>query len=106
MRAVRLGSYSIVATTAGTPIFSRFQSTTRYRCLWPPPRNRDVIRPKWLRPPVHVWCSTSLPRGLTSLVTSLKSDTEEKRRGGDVGLKFLTAIVASYARASSGLSSA
>ena len=29
MRAVRLGSYSIVATTAGTPTLLRFQSMMR-----------------------------------------------------------------------------
>ena len=29
MRAVRLGSYSIVATFAGTPILFRFQSMMR-----------------------------------------------------------------------------
>src|SRR3954466_3340902 len=51
MRAVRLGSYSTVATVAGTPTLWRRKSMTRKRRLWPPPRNREVMRPLLLRPP-------------------------------------------------------
>ena len=37
MRAVRLGSYSMCATFAGTPSLFRRKSTIRYRRLVPPP---------------------------------------------------------------------
>ena len=53
MRALRFGSYSIAATLAGTPSLSRRKSTTRYFCLCPPPRWREVMRPYELRPPVR-----------------------------------------------------
>jgi hypothetical protein len=75
MRAVRLGSYSTVATLAGMPILSRLKSMIRYRCLWPPPRKRLVMRPLLLRPPVDVWCSVSERSGVDR-VTSLKSLTD------------------------------
>ena len=74
MRAVRLGSYSIVATLAGTPILVRRKSITRKRRLWPPPRKRLVMRPLLLRPPVEVFFSSSVRSGL-SVVISLKSLT-------------------------------
>src|SRR5205814_854004 len=59
MRAVRFGSYSIAATLAGTPNFSRRKSMRRYCRLWPPPRYRAVIWPLLLRPPVPRRGSTS-----------------------------------------------
>ena len=45
MRAERFGSYSIPATFAGIPIFSRRKSTSRSMRLTPPPRCRTVMRP-------------------------------------------------------------
>src|SRR6187455_2233397 len=92
MRAVRLGSYSMCATLAGTPSLSwRRKSMTRYARLWPPPIWRVVIRPALLRPPL-------LPSGRTSdfsgvvLVTSTKSATDEPRRPGVVGLYLRIAM--------------
>ena len=49
---VRFGSYSIVATFAGTPSLVRLKSIWRYLRLAPPPRWRAVMRPLALRPPV------------------------------------------------------
>ena len=37
MREERFGSYSTATTFAGTPIFSRRKSISRYIRLWPPP---------------------------------------------------------------------
>ena len=45
MRQLRFGSYSMAATLAGTPSLMRRKSTMRYRCLWPPPLWRAVLRP-------------------------------------------------------------
>ena len=59
MYAVRLGSYSIAATFAGTPSLRRLKSILRYRRLAPPPRWREVLRPWALRPPVFFRPSTS-----------------------------------------------
>src|SRR6266511_1861823 len=87
MRALRFGSYSIDATLAGTPSLSRRKSMTRYFCLWPPPRWREVIRPYELRPPVFGLCSVSDFSG-RSRVTSAKSETVWNRRPGLVGLRL------------------
>src|SRR5919199_868978 len=43
MRAERLGSYSMVATRAGTPSLSRLKSMRRYRRLCPPPRRPGEV---------------------------------------------------------------
>src|SRR5919107_5589069 len=99
MYADRLGSYSIVATRAGTPSLRRLKSTLRYRRLAPPPRWRDVLRPCALRPPDFVRPSTSVFSG-RSVVTSAKSGYVEKRRPGLVGLGLRIAMRAYPSRAS------
>src|SRR5919204_3953527 len=91
MYAVRLGSYSIVATLAGTPSFVRLKSMMRYLRLAPPPRWRDVMRPYALRPPDFVSPSTRDFSGVER-VTSARSDHVAKRRPGLVGLCFLIAM--------------
>src|SRR6266516_3815035 len=78
MRHVRLGSYSIADTFAGTPTFSRRKSMRRYWRLCPPPRHRVVMCPLLLRPPDFVSGSTSERSG-SVFVTSAKSETDRKR---------------------------
>src|SRR3954449_11305167 len=85
MYAVRLGSYSMAATLAGTPSLRRLKSIRRYRRLAPPPRWREVLRPWVLRPPLLVRPSTSDFSGST-FVISEKSGYVTKRRPGLVGL--------------------
>src|SRR5258705_11957522 len=86
MRDVRLGSYSMCATRAGTPSLSdRRKSMTRYARLCPPPWWRVVTRPCTLRPPLLCSGRTSDFSG-SSRVTSTKSATLEPRRPGVVGL--------------------
>src|SRR3954454_5927115 len=75
----------MAATLAGTPSFERLKSILRYRRLAPPPRWREVLRPRELRPPDFVSPSTSDFSG-SSLVISEKSGYETKRRPGLVGL--------------------
>ena len=86
MRAVRLGSYSMAATTAGMPALSRLKSIDRdtLACA-PPPMNRDVMRPVLLRPPVRFLPFTSDFSGV-SLVMSSRDTTVWNRRVGVVGL--------------------
>src|SRR2546429_9689369 len=84
MRAVRFGSYSIAATLAGTPNFSRRKSMRRYCRLWPPPRYRAVMWPLLLRPPVPRFGSSSDFSGVV-FVISPKSDTERNRVAGVTG---------------------
>jgi hypothetical protein len=86
MRAERLGSYSIVATLAGTPILSRLKSMVRKRRLWPPPRKREVMRPLLLRPPVEGFDSVSALIGSLPWVSSEKSGETRPRTPGVVGL--------------------
>src|SRR3989454_5795526 len=78
MRHVRFGSYSIAVTLAGTPSFSGRKSRRRYWGVWPPPRQRVVMCPLLLRPPVFVSGSTSERSG-SVFVTSAKSETDRKR---------------------------
>src|SRR5919112_4806844 len=86
IREVRLGSYSMCATLAGTPSLSaRRKSITRYARLCPPPWCRVVIRPLLLRPPRECSGRTSDFSG-SSRVTSTKSATLAPRRPGVVGL--------------------
>src|SRR5450756_1826148 len=86
MRAVRLGSYSMCATFAGTPSLScRRKSITRKARLCPPPWWRVVIRPALLRPPDLGSGRTSDFSG-SERVISTKSATLEPRRPGVVGL--------------------
>src|SRR5579864_600316 len=91
MRAERLGSYSMAATLAGTPILLRLKSITRYACLAPPPRKREEIKPRLLRPPVRCFPSTSDFSGCC-LVISSRDTTVVKRRVAVVGLYFFIAI--------------
>src|SRR4051812_25760409 len=86
MRAVRLGSYSTLATTAGTPILLRLKSTMRKRRLWPPPRKRDVMRPLLLRPPDLLVFSVSARSGRLPCESSEKSGDTRPRTPGVVGL--------------------
>src|SRR5271155_1097907 len=94
MRAERFGSYSIEATFAGIPIFSRRKSIDRYRRACPPPRCHEVISPWELRPPVRFFDSLSDFSGVC-LVISLLSSIVRNRRDGVYGLNVFSAIVAS-----------
>src|SRR5919107_2165809 len=86
MRDVRLGSYSMCATLAGTPSLSaRRKSIRRYARLWPPPWWRAVTFPCTLRPPLECNGRTSDFSGV-SRVISAKSETLDPRRPGVVGL--------------------
>src|SRR4051794_17638015 len=99
MRAVRLGSYSMCATLAGTPSLSaRRKSINRYARLCPPPWCRVVIRPVLFRPPRPCSGRTSDFSG-SSRVTSTKSATLAPRRPGDVGLYLRIPIVFLWQRA-------
>src|SRR3981081_403989 len=91
MRAVRLGSYSIVATLPGTPSLSRLKSMRRYVRRPSPPRWRTVIRPWLLRPALLGSFSRRLFSGSVAVISS-KLDVAMKRRPGLVGLYFLTGI--------------
>src|SRR5271166_1382403 len=86
MRALRFGSYSMAATLAGTPSLSRLKSMTRYCCLCPPPRWREVLRPCALRPPVEGLEASKDFSGRLRVI-SLKSETVWKRRPALVGLR-------------------
>src|ERR671922_765276 len=86
MRALRLGSYSMCATLAGTPSLSwRRKSISRYARLWPPPWWRTATRPALLRPPLLCSGRTSDFSGVDRVI-STKSATLEPRRPGVVGL--------------------
>src|SRR5919106_2824412 len=91
MRQDRLGSYSMAATLAGTPSLLRRKSMTRYRCLWPPPRWRAVLRPWVLRPPVEFFLASSDFSGVL-VVSSEKSETVWNRRPALVGLRLRRGI--------------
>src|SRR5713101_2352880 len=85
MRADRPGSYSIPATTAGMPIFSRRKSTSRSIRLAPPPRCRTVIRPYTFRPLPRFLGESRLFSGVFFVISSLVSCVMY-RRAGEVGL--------------------
>src|ERR1700690_3470061 len=93
MNAVRFGSYSSRSTVAGTLNFRRLKSTMRYDCLWPPPRNRLVMRPWLLRPPEECCPSVRTLTGLP-LHSSLRSTRMVPRRLAVTGLKCFSAIAA------------
>src|SRR5256885_1777852 len=95
MRALRLGSYSMAATLAGTPSFVRLKSMMRYWRLWPPPRWRAVLRPWAFRPPV-LGLGASSERSGRSLVISEKSETVWNRRPGLVGLRLRRGMAVSF----------
>src|SRR2546425_555273 len=88
MRDVRFGSYSMPATLAGMPNFSRRKSMRRYWRLCPPPCHRLVMWPLLLRPPVRRSGSSSDFSGVVSVI-SAKSDTDRKRVAGVTGLNCL-----------------
>src|SRR5438034_6230767 len=81
----------MAATLAGTSRLSRRKSTTRYRRLWPPPRNQMLMRPRLVRPPVRRKGSVKAFSGV-ALVISSKVRVVMKRRPADVGLYFLSGI--------------
>src|SRR2546423_12340556 len=93
MRAVRFGSYSMVATFAGTPSLFRRKSISRYWRLWPPPWWRGGMRPYAFRP-------AFFRRGRVSdfsdpwRVVSEKSATLEPRRPAGGGVFFLPGMAA------------
>src|SRR5580765_3237982 len=91
MRALRLGSYSMCATFAGTPSLLRRKSTIRYRRLLPPPWWRAVIRPCTLRPAFLRPLTTSDFSGVARVISS-NDETLPPRRPGVVGLYLRTAI--------------
>src|SRR2546430_13934167 len=97
MRALRLGSYSMAATLAGTPSLFRLKSTMRYCRLWPPPRWRAVLRPWALRPPV-LGLGASNDRSGFDFVISEKSETVWNRRPGLVGLRLRSGMALSFLR--------
>src|SRR5204863_6772388 len=84
MRAVRFGSYSMLATLAGMANLSRRKSMRRYCRLCPPLMYRLVMCPLLLRPPVRRSGSSSVFSG-SVLVISEKSETERKRVAGVIG---------------------
>src|SRR3954452_6006054 len=93
MRAVRLGSYSMCATLAGTPSLSlRRKSISRYCRLWPPPWCRVVMRPWTLRPP-FLGSGASSDFSAVDRVISAKSAPLEPRRPGGVGLYLRIAMI-------------
>src|SRR5690242_19118478 len=91
MRAVRLGSYSIAATFAGTPNLLRLKSMRRYARLAPPPRWRVVILPWLLRPECFFKGTISERSGFVFVISS-NVDTDMPRRPGEVGRYCLTGI--------------
>src|SRR5437899_1469205 len=93
MRAVRFGSYSTLATFAGTPNLSRRKSMRRYCRLCPPPIYRLVMWPLLLRPPVRL-SGSSNERSGSVFVMSPKSDTERNRVAGVTGLNWRMPISA------------
>src|SRR5271167_1737948 len=91
MKAVRLGSYSRRSTVAGISSLARLKSTVRKRLLLPPPRQRIVIRPVLLRPPLPRRPSVNALTGLP-FHSSLRSTMTSCRREGVVGLNVFNAI--------------
>src|SRR5579859_833644 len=91
MKPLRFGSYSRRTTSAGMSRFVRLKSTTRKRRLWPPPRQRTVMRPWLLRPPCSRLPSVSAFTG-GPFQSSLRSTITSWRWLGVTGLKVLSAI--------------
>src|SRR3954466_4303553 len=92
MRAERLGSYSMVATVAGTPALSRLKSMERILRLCPPPRCHMVMSPALRRPPGRCLILVS---GLCGrfVVRSSLTTVDLKRSVGVIGLYVFIAIV-------------
>src|SRR6266481_3926581 len=95
MLELRLGSYSMAATFAGTPVLSRRKSTWRYCFLCPPPRCHTAISPWLLRPPERFFGSSRAFSG-SCLVIWLLSTTVINRREAVYGLKLFSPISTSY----------
>src|SRR6516162_1908256 len=91
MRAERFGSYSMVATVAGTPNFSRLKSMVRRRRLCPPPRRQIVKSPELRRPLILCLDSVSGLYGRL-VVRSSFTVVVVKRRVGVTGLYVLIAM--------------
>src|SRR6266480_3298078 len=91
MRAERFGSYSIPITSAAMPCLRRLKSTLRYFCLWPPPRCRDVSRPRLLRPPLLFFGSMRVLSGRHFVISS-KAGSDLKRSVGVSGRNSFKAI--------------
>src|SRR3954452_13225973 len=94
MRGERLGSYSMVATVAGTPALSRLKSMERILRLCPPPRCHMVMSPALRRPPVRCLILVSGLCGRFVVKSSLTT-VDLNRSVGVIGLYVLIAIVAS-----------
>src|SRR5271165_289333 len=97
MKAVRLGSYSRRSTVAGISSLARLKSTVRKRFLLPPPRQRMVIRPVLLRPPLPRRPSVNALTGLP-FHSPLRSTMTSSRCDGVVGLKVFNAIASDSRR--------
>src|SRR5437764_13295461 len=91
MRAERLGSYSMVATVAGTPALSRLKSMDRILRLCPPPRCHMVMSPALRRPPVRCLILVSGLCGRFVVKSSLTT-VDLNRSVGVIGLYVLIAI--------------
>src|SRR5260370_10438653 len=102
MLELRLGSYSMAATFAGTPTLSRRKSTWRYCFLCPPPRCQITISPWLLRPPERFFGSSKAFSG-SCLGLWLLSRTVINRRDAVYALKLFSPIAASYLLTSSPL---
>src|SRR5262249_11965165 len=63
----------------------------RYFCRVPPPWWRVVMRPKWLRPPVLLWCEVSDSSG-PPLYRCERSTLTTARVPGVLGLYLMRAI--------------
>src|SRR5215470_8632402 len=92
MKPVRFGSYSIRSTRAGWSCFARLKSTVRSARLWPPPRNRTVMRPLLLRPPDEILPVVNDFTG-APLWSAERSTKTSWRWPGVVGLYVLSAMV-------------
>src|SRR5919202_2277222 len=92
IRAVRFGSYSIVAPLPGTPALSRRKSILRYWRRPSPPRWRVVMRPWLFRPALFLSGSSRLFSGSVAVISS-KLGVDMKRRPGLVALYFLIGML-------------
>src|SRR6516225_1772367 len=97
MKAVRLGSYSRRSTVAGISNLARLKSMIRYRLLLPLPRQRIVIRPVLLRPPLPRRPTVNALTGLP-FHSPLRSTIMSCRCDGVVGLKVFNAIASDSRR--------
>ena len=101
MRVVRLGSYSMDWTRAGTPSFFRLKSTSRYIRREPPPRPWAVMRPRLLRPAWFFLREISDFSGLRA-VSSSKEARTALRVPGVMGRRFFRGIMLAFTALRSG----